>query len=237
MNEVARRDLSRSTEDYLKAIYALESESGAAQTSAIAEALEVAPPSVSGMIKRLSEWGLIDHMPYRGVQLTVAGRREALRMLRRHRVIESYLMEKLAYDWESVHAEAERLEHAVSDQLIEHMAEALGHPQYDPHGAPIPTASGDIEDVSYVDMTQIPIGGRGELRSVSDKDPERLRFLGSLGLKPGARFTVLGRQPFKGPVTVRVHGAADREQVIGFDLAKSLQCSMLASSATREEER
>src|SRR2546426_588640 len=118
--------LTRSVEDYLKAIYHLSSQGGFAATSDIAAMLEVAPPSVSGMVKRLSETGLIEHVPYRGVQLTSQGRRAALRMIRRHRILELYLTQHLGYDWGSVHAEAERLEHAVSDELIERMASALG---------------------------------------------------------------------------------------------------------------
>ena len=126
--------LSRSTEDYLKTIYRLESESGAAQTSAIAEALEIAPPSVSGMVKRLSESGFLDHVPYRGVQLTAAGRRAALRMVRRHRILESYLIEKLDYDWDTVHDEAERLGGAVGADLAREPRDGGqpvggGHPQ------------------------------------------------------------------------------------------------------------
>jgi DtxR family Mn-dependent transcriptional regulator len=233
MNELARPSLSRSIEDYLKAIYRLESESGAAQTSAIAEELDIAPPSVSGMVKRLSESGLIEHLPYRGVQLTPAGRREALNMLRRHRVIESYLMERLGYDWDSVHDEAERLEHAVSDDLIERMARALGNPQYDPHGAPIPTATGDIEELSYVPMSEIPVGGAARLGSVGDKDSARLRFLASLGLVPGTSFTVLARQPFNGPVTIRLRGDERRDEVVGFDLARSLQCTLVEQEGDR----
>src|SRR2546421_5877540 len=136
----ANPPLTRSVEDYLKAIYHLSNQGGFAATSDIAAMLEVAPPSVSGMVKRLSETGLIEHVPYRGVQLTSQGRRAALRMIRRHRILELYLTQHLGYDWGSVHAEAERLEHAVSDELIERMASALGQPQYDPHGDPIPTA-------------------------------------------------------------------------------------------------
>src|SRR3989442_12130265 len=134
--------LTRSVEDYLKAIYHLSSQGGFAATSDIAAMLEVAPPSVSGMVKRLSETGLIEHVPYRGVQLTQQGRRAALKMIRRHRVLETYLTQQLGYDWGGVHEEAERLEHAVSDGLIERMADALGAPRYAPHGDPIPTAAG-----------------------------------------------------------------------------------------------
>src|SRR5213080_4836605 len=142
----ANPPLTRSFEDYLKAIYHLSNQGGFAATSDIAAMLEVAPPSVSGMVKRLSEAGLIEHVPYRGVQLTAQGRRAALRMIRRHRILELYLTQQLGYDWGGVHSEAERLEHAVSDELIDRMAGALGNPQYDPHGDPIPTATGEIEE-------------------------------------------------------------------------------------------
>src|SRR5437016_13646728 len=122
----ANPELTPSGEDYLKVIYHLSSQGGFAATSDIAASLDVSPPSVSGMVKRLSETGLIEHVPYRGVQLTHQGRRAALKMIRRHRVLEVYLTQQLGYDWDGVHAEAERMEHAVSDDLIERMAGALG---------------------------------------------------------------------------------------------------------------
>ncbi|HEY6210475.1 MAG TPA: metal-dependent transcriptional regulator, partial [Gemmatimonadales bacterium] len=150
--------LSRSVEDYLKAIYHLSSQGGFASTSDIAGMLEVAPPSVSGMVKRLSETGLIEHVPYRGVQLSPQGRRAALRMIRRHRILELYLTQQLDYDWDGVHAEAERLEHAVSDELIERMAGSLGQPRYDPHGDPIPTAAGEIEEADLVTIADAAVG-------------------------------------------------------------------------------
>lgn len=221
---------SRSTEDYLKAIYELESEGGPAQTSAIADALGVAPPSVSGMVKRLSESGLLEHAPYRGVQLTRAGRRTALKMVRRHRILETYLTTKLGYDWDSVHDEAERMEHAVSDGLIERMAMALGYPRHDPHGAPIPTKDGEIdEQEALVPLIDVPVGSMAELRMVSDRDPELLRFMASLGLRVGVAFEVIGRQPFKGPTAIRLAGphAKERDQVIGHELAENLSCVVL----------
>ncbi len=222
MMSTERQGLSRSIEDYLKVIYRLQAESGSAQTSAIAETLSIAPPSVSGMVKRLAESGLVEHAPYKGVHLTETGQRQALRMLRRHRIIELYLIAQLGYAWHDVHEEAERLEHAVSDDLIERMDEALGRPSHDPHGAPIPTADGEIETTRYVPMTDIDVGSAGWLRMVGDKDSERLRFIASLGLRPGVRFDVIARQPFNGPLTIRFDG--DREEVIGHELANSLQC-------------
>src|SRR5581483_2143573 len=222
---------SRSMEDYLKSILELQSKGTPAQTSAIAESLAVAPPSVSGMLRKLAEADLIEHEPYKGVVLTSAGRRAALRVVRRHRILESYLMSKLGFDWDTVHDEAERLEHAVSDQLIERMALALGNPRYDPHGAPIPTTGGEIERPNHVPLTEVPVGRSAEVRMVSDKEPERLRYLATLGLKPGATFEVLSRQPFRGPVAIRVAGPMPRDQVIGYELAESLWCSLLEEGA------
>ena len=216
--------LSRSTEDYLKAIYELEACGGTAQTGAIAEVLDVAPPSVSGMVKRLSEVGLLEYQPYHGVQLTRAGRRTALKMMRRHRILETYLTSKLGYGWDSVHEEAERLEHAVSDELIERMAMALGNPMYDPHGAPIPSKDGGIEEPAHVPMSEVPVGETAELRMVNDRDAERLRYLGSLGLRLGTVFEVVARPPFRGPATIRLSGNVQREQVVGHELAESLGC-------------
>ena len=224
-NSVARPSLSRSIEDYLKVIYKLELESGSAQTSAIADALSIAPPSVSGMVKRLADAELVTHVPYRGVELTEAGRRQALRMLRRHRILESYLIGNLGYDWDDVHLEAERMEHAVSDELIERMSTKLGNPTHDPHGAPIPSAAGTIEPTRYVPMTEIEVGRAGRFRMIGDADPERLRFIASLGLRPGVEFRLLALQPFNGPVTIQLDD--DRQEVIGFALASLLQCEQL----------
>jgi len=220
----ARPGLSPSTEDYLKAIYGLaRGPETPTQTTAIADALGVAPASVSGMLRRLSETGLLVHVPYHGVSLTDEGRQAALRVVRRHRILECYLTSRLGYDWDSVHAEAERMEHAVSDELIERMALVLGDPAYDPHGAPIPTRSGDIERPALIPLSEIPVGASTELRMVDDKDPERLRYLASLGLVVGTRFEVLDRQPFEGPVTVQAPGHAAVS--LGFGLARALGCA------------
>jgi len=222
MNALLREPpLTRSVEDYLKAIYHLSSQGGFATTSDIAASLEVSAPAVSGMVRRLSETGLIEHVPYRGVQLTAQGRRAALRMIRRHRILEVYLTERLDYVWDDVHEEAERLEHAVSDGLIERMARALGEPRYDPHGAPIPTPSGEIEEAELASLAEAPVGAELELRQVSTQDPARLRYLAGQGLVPGALLFVLERQPFNGPTTVRV-GASTR--VVGRELALVILC-------------
>jgi len=215
--------LTRSVEDYLKSIYHLSSQGGFATTSDIAAMLEVAPPSVSGMMKRLSETGLIEHVPYRGVQLTHQGRHAALQMIRRHRILEVYLTQQLGYDWGDVHDEAERLEHAVSEKLIDRMAGALGDPRYDPHGAPIPTAAGEIEEAELVTLAAAAVGATLLLRQVGgrDENPARLRYLAEQGLIPGTRLTVVERQPFNGPVTVRI---GSQTRVVGQELALLLLC-------------
>lgn len=179
--------LSRSVEDYLKAVYALNERGEAAGTSQLAQALEVQPASVSGMIRRLAEDGLLEHEPYRGVRLTRLGNREALRVLRRHRIIESYLVQHLGFGWDNVHDEAERLEHAASDDLVDRMAEAMGNPATDPHGAPIPTRSGEIDPTPYPRLDEVAAGTLVTVRSVSDQDPARLRYFESVSLVPGAR--------------------------------------------------
>ena len=219
---VATESLTRSVEDYLKAIYQLSPEGRPASTSEIAHLLALSPPSVTGMVKRLSEHGLLEHVPYRGVQLTDEGRRAALRMVRRHRLIEAYLVEFLGYSWDTVHEEAERLEHAVSDTMVERMATALGNPEVDPHGDPIPSADGFVQELSCTPLTDIPVGETVEIHRVHESQPERLRYIASLGLKPGVQVTVLDRQPFDDLVTIEVAGL---QHVIGRELGHVLQCA------------
>jgi len=182
--------LSRSVEDYLKAIYGICERGGVASTSAIAEALEIQPASVTGMVKRMAESALLEHVPYRGVRLTDEGAREALRVLRRHRILETYLCRCLGYTWDDVHEEAERLEHAVSDELVERMAEAMRFPSHDPHGAPIPTSAGEIEATDAVSLTDAEHGSVLRIRAVRDEDSKRLRLLEAQGLIPGVRIRI-----------------------------------------------
>ncbi|HET7425117.1 MAG TPA: metal-dependent transcriptional regulator [Gemmatimonadales bacterium] len=229
MNAVAQHEpLTRSVEDYLKAIYRLTPEGRAAATSEIANLLELAPASVSGMVKRLSEHGLLEHVPYKGVQLTEEGRRAALRTIRRHRLIEAYLVAFLGYSWDTVHDEAERLEHAVSDQLVERMATVLGHPSVDPHGDPIPDVDGAIHEPASTPISELPEGILVELRRVDESDPERLRYIASIGLRPGARVLVVERKPFHGPITIEVEG---QSHVIGHELGHVLRCVPLGEDA------
>ncbi len=224
-------------EDYLKAIYDLERAGGAAGTNEIAQRLAIAPASVSGMVRRLADQGLLEHERYRGVRLTEDGRRVALRTLRRHRVIEAYLARALGYAWDRVHEEAERLEHAASDELIDRMATAIGEPTVDPHGAPIPTREGTIDEPLGVPLTELGTGHRARvLRVLTDEDSARLRYLGELGLQPGAELTLLERAPFGGPLRLRV---GDTDRFVGAELAGMVvveECGE-AGSGKREAER
>jgi DtxR family Mn-dependent transcriptional regulator len=206
MNAVkATHPLTAPVEDYLKAIFEIEiAEQSAAGTNEIAQALRIAPASVTGMLRRLAEQGLISYERYRGVRLSDAGRRAALRTIRRHRVIEAYLTEALGYPWDRVHEEAERLEHAASDELIDRMASAIGEPTTDPHGAPIPTREGTIDAERLIALVDVPEGEVVRIRQVGDRDPERLRYLAELGVTPGADVRVVSRAPFGGPITLQI---------------------------------
>lgn len=214
--------LSRSVEDYLKAVYGLTEEGEAASTSGLAARLGLSPAAVTGMVKKLTEGGHLEHSPYRGVRLTASGRRAALAIVRRHRVLETYLITKLGYDWASVHGEAERLEHAASEDLVDRMAVALGEPRYDPHGAPIPTREGEIERPVLRPLAEVEVGEPVSLRQVSDDDPDRLRYLKAMGLVPGTALLVAVKQPFGGPITLFLGGPGGPERVIGAELAAAL---------------
>ena len=212
--------LSGPVEDYLKAIYDLELVGAPASTNDIADRLAISPASVSGMVRRLADQGLITHEPYRGVRLTGEGRRAALRTLRRHRILECYLTEVLAYPWDRVHAEAERLEHAASDELVERMADALGNPMMDPHGAPIPTRDGRIEEAALHTLAEMAQGEQVRVRRVNDKEPERLRYLAELGIRPGSLVRILDKAPFEGPITLWVEdGGGGATRAVGVALA------------------
>jgi DtxR family Mn-dependent transcriptional regulator len=226
----AAPELTGPVEDYLKAIYELERSGEPAETNAIARMLGIAPASVSGMVRRLAEQGLITHERYRGARLTAGGRRAALRTLRRHRVIEAYLTSALGYSWDRVHNEAERLEHAASDELIDRMATAIGEPATDPHGAPIPTREGTLEERSLVPLAALEAGDTARVERVSDRDAERLRYLAELGIVPGASVQVTAREPFDGPIVLRVQNAS---RTIGSSLASQILVALAPQKRSR----
>jgi DtxR family Mn-dependent transcriptional regulator len=215
-------------EDYSKAIFALESRGEEpVSTNALAERLGITPGSVSAMLRRLDELGLITHVPYRGVRLTADGRRIALEVIRHHRLLESYLAEALGMPWDRVHDEAEVLEHVLSDDLEELIAAKLGHPTVDPHGDPIPSADLELEERATDRMESMQPGHEGLFVRVSDSDPEMLRYLAERGISPGDSFAVRERQPFGGPLFVLF---GEREHAIGGRLADAMRVEVERSS-------
>jgi DtxR family Mn-dependent transcriptional regulator len=215
----SRRELSAPVEDYLKAVYELERAGGPAATTDLAVRLGVAPASVTGMVRRLAGQGLLTHERYHGVRLTLQGRRAALRTIRRHRVIEAYLVRALGYGWDEVDQEAERLEHAASNEFVDRLAAAIGEPTIDPHGAPIPSRDGAVEEARYRTLAALEVGEAAEVMQVSDDDPSLLRYLDDLAIRPGCAIRVVDRAPFGGPITLRV-GKVPR--VVGPALAERL---------------
>ena len=210
-------------EDYLKRIYRLQADGDEVATQRLADELGFSGPSVTNMIKRLHELRLVAHTPYHGVRLTPAGERVALEVIRHHRLLELYLAETLGYAWDQVHAEAERLEHHVSDELEARMDSVLGFPTHDPHGDPIPSASGQVARVSSLRLVDLEPGTPAVVVRVSDRDPEQLRFLGDLGLRPGVTVTLIERLPFEGPLRIAFDG---EEHIIGQPLAASVNVAV-----------
>jgi len=211
--------VTHAMEDYLKAVYRLREVGNQVTTQRLAEELGVTGPSVTNMVKRLDDLRLLRHSRYRGVELTEAGTKIALEVLRHHRLLELYLSETLGMPWDQVHDEAERLEHHLSDQLEARMDSALGYPTHDPHGDPIPSREGTIDLVSGVLLLDLEPGERRTIIRVSDRDPEQLRYLGGLGLFPGVAVTVTERLPFEGPLRIEIEGA---EHIIGRPLASAV---------------
>jgi DtxR family transcriptional regulator, Mn-dependent transcriptional regulator len=220
MNDsAATQSPSASVEDYLKAIWGIAG-SGVASTKEVAERLSIAPPSVTNMFVRLREMGLVEYERYRGVSLTERGRGEAMRLLRRHRLIETFLVEHLGYSWQEVHEEAERLEHAVSDGFTERLAEFLGHPDHDPHGDPIPTVDGTLEPDDSFPLSGAVAGRRVRIYKVSDESIPTLDYLGEHGLVPGRLLNVEEVRALDGVITVE--DEEGRSHVLGEPLARSV---------------
>jgi DtxR family Mn-dependent transcriptional regulator len=216
---------SDAVEDYAKAIYALQRRSAgeAVSTNELAARLSVTPASVSAMLRKLSDRGLVEHVPYKGVQLTGEGERLALEVLRHHRLLELYLAEQLGVPWDRVHDEAEALEHVLSEDLEERIAAKLGHPTHDPHGDPIPDADLRIDEGDTRRLADLSPGDNGRFVRVSDSDPRMLRYLDERGVRLGDRFEVVERQPFGGPLSVRF---GDAMHVLGGGLAAAMRVEL-----------
>jgi len=214
-------DVSQAVQDYAKAIWSLGRRGeGPVSTSALAERLEVSPASASAMLKRLEALGLVRRELYRGVELSPAGERVALEVVRHHRLLELYLAEALGMPWDRVHDEAEVLEHAISPELSELIAEKLGNPTVDPHGDPIPGLDGEIEEGATRALRDLEPGQRGVFSRVSDSDPDMLRWLSQRGIDRGAELEVVERERFGSGLTVRADG---REHALGERLANAMR--------------
>ncbi len=218
-----RRDApgtSQSVEDFLKAVYTLQREGDRVSTNALADALRISAPAVTDMAQRLVEEGTVDYLKYRGVRLTEEGERVALQMLRRHRLIETYLVRDLGYQLHEIHDEAEALEHSVSDRFVEAIARKLGEPSYDPHGDPIPNLEGIMQERNLQPLSTLRPNSRARIRRFIMDDPAMLQNTQERGLTMGVTLEVVARDPFEGPVTVRLD--AEGSQTIGHKMASSI---------------
>jgi len=224
LEERSSAPASEAVEDYVKSIYALERHGERPiTTSALAERLGVAPSSVTAMLKRLDELGLVRYEPYRGATLTPSGEKVALEVMRHHRLIEAFLSEALGMPWDRVHDEAEVLEHYISEELERRIAEKLGNPALDPHGDPIPTPELDLATDRTTALAKLESGRRATFARVSDSDPAMLRYLAERGIRPGARILVIGAQPFGGPLMIEVDG---HEHALGGQLAEKMRVEL-----------
>jgi DtxR family Mn-dependent transcriptional regulator len=212
-------DYSTAVEDYAKAIYALEERDGEVSTTSLATRMRVTPASASAMIRKLAEHGLVTHTPYKRVELTDRGRTLALEMVRHHRLLETYLAVSLDMPWDRIHAEAEVLEHVISEELEARIAAKLGHPTHDPHGDPIPSADLELAVDDTRALVSLEPGDHGTLARVAD-DPEMLRYLSARGIAPGAELTVVDKQPFGGPLFVHI---GSETHALGGALAASMR--------------
>lgn len=211
---------SQSVEDFLKAVYNLQVENDRVSTNALAEALNISAPAVTDMAQRLVDEGTVDYLKYRGVRLTGLGERAALRMLRRHRLIETYLVRDLGYQLHEIHDEAEALEHSVSDRFVEAIARKLGDPRYDPHGDPIPNLEGVMQERKLQPLCEADLRAPARIRRFVMEDPAMLQNTQERGLMMGATLEVIERDPFEGPLKVRL--GAENTQTIGYKMASSI---------------
>ena len=224
--------LTPSVEDFLKAVYHLQQEGGSAATTRLADELGIAPSSVTDMIKRLAcikddgidcqdmPEPLLEYKPYHGAKLTEAGEHVALKVIRRHRLIELLLYRVLGYSWDEVHQEAEQIEHSVSPLFVERLAEALGNPDLDPHGDPIPDESGALPSSELVSLSSLKVEEGGTIVQIRHQEPETLRSLAQLGLVPGEALTVTDHNALTDTVTLRLH--AGKTEVISTRVAEMI---------------
>lgn len=211
--------LSQALEDYLKVIYVLEADGEKATTTAIAQALDVSNASVTNMLKKLAGMNLIVHESYKGAELSPAGKKIALEILRHHRLLELYLKEVMGYSWDEVHEEAEKLEHHISEQFEDRIAELLNHPTHDPHGDPIPSKDGVMPKKATLALHDGELNTLYMVGRVKDQNPELLRYLEKLGVLPGVELIIIEKAPFDGPIAISLAG---QSLSIGFAIAQDI---------------
>jgi DtxR family Mn-dependent transcriptional regulator len=210
---------SAAMREYLAEIYRLQEDSPMVSTTSLAERLNVSAPAIPRMLKRLRNAGYVKHIPYQGFELTEFGRQEALRELRRHRLLEVFLVDVMAFTWDETHELAEDLSKGINDTITERMAEMTNQPTRCPHGEPIPDPEGNLPELKDTCIINLTVGHKGTVSRVRTNEPERLKYFAELGLVPGAAFEIVGRAPFNGPMRLRV-GRDD--VVLGVELTKSL---------------
>ena len=217
--------ISPTMREYLGEIYRLERGPDGVTTSALAERLEVSPSAVVRMLRRLDEAGLVTHVPYQPARLSPEGEREALRSIRRHRLLEVFLVKVMGFGWEEVHDESHGLQLTISDSFEDRMDAVSGFPTHCPHGDPIPTRDGRMPEIHDQPLLETPVGVSAVVRRVKTDDREKLRYLAEIGLVPGAPVTLMNRAPFNGPLRLRLAG---QEQVVGAELAQALRVEVAA---------
>lgn len=210
---------TEAVENYLKAVYYLQLEDSEVTTSRLSVRLKVKPASVTGMMKKMTELGLLDYKPYQHCVLTPKGKREALKVLRRHRIIELFLVEIMGLPWEKVHREAEKWEHVVSDEIIERMDQLLGYPTSDPHGSPIPSSKGTVKQPVHKPLTSLTDNKTGTVAQVDDEDESFLIYLNEQGIKPGVKITLLDKDENAGLITLMIK---KKKIIIGENAAEKI---------------
>ena len=226
-------DLSATMRDYLAEIFRLSdrgsNEQGYISTSALADLLDVSPPAVNRMVTRLRELGLLQHEPYQGIRLTPEGRLEALKQLRKHRIVEAFLVNTMGFGWHEVHTEADAIGRSITEPLVERMAEMAGKPQFCPHGEPIPTPEGEIADMGDTLVTEAPHHQPLVITRVRTREPDRLEYIAALHLIPGAQVSVINAAPFHGPIQLSL---GKEFRIIGHNLAEMIKVRPMEAKST-----
>lgn len=226
------QELTPRISDCLKVIYAMQERGQKVSTSAVSEQLGVSDATATMLFKDFASAGWVEHVPYHGVRLTPLGERKAIEVIRHHRLLELYLARELGYTWDKVHAEADKLEHVISEEFEDRLDALLGYPTVDPHGDPIPSKDGVVKVLPGQLLSQIAEGQLVAILRINDQDPEKLCYLGRLGLYPGTKIQVMERAPFGGPVRLRVgEGEGQTEQAIGAELANQITVTLAVAEA------